>query len=193
MASGTSGQGAAEASTSAARSFASDQASKPSDSGPASAYRSPLFRQAAMSLFGEVSTEIPSSATSSSVYSIPFAAQASISSCSIGRDASEMSVSPLQNSSKPSPVPGPSTVISTSGFSSANNSATSELIGSTVDEPDTNIDPVSASLPPLPPPPLSDPPHAAPSNAAAASPTTNTPGFLIPVSFPRRPFPRCGC
>ncbi len=57
-----------------------------------------------------------------------------------------MSVSPLQNNSKPSPVPGPSTEISTSGFASLNFSATSVLIGSTVEEPEMT------RTPPVPPP-----------------------------------------
>ena len=65
-------------------------------------------------------TVIPSKATSSSVYSIPPSSQAVTSSSSIAREASAMSISPWQNSSKPSPVPGPSTEISTSGFVSLN-------------------------------------------------------------------------
>src|ERR671914_305177 len=74
---------------------------------------------------------MPSRATSSSVYSMPFSSHTAASSGSIGRDASEMSVSPSQNSSNPSPVPGPSTDTLTSGDCSAKNSATSELIGPT--------------------------------------------------------------
>ena len=42
---------------------------------------------------------------------------------SIGREASEMSVSPAQNFSKPPPVPDCPTVMFTSGFSSLNRSA----------------------------------------------------------------------
>ena len=45
------------------------------------------------------------------------------SSSLIGREASEMSVSPAQNFSKPPPVPDSPTVILTPGFSSWNCSA----------------------------------------------------------------------
>src|ERR671922_100912 len=93
---------------------------------------------------------------------MPFCSQASISSCSIGREASEMSVSPLQNSSKPSPVPGPSTVMLTSGFSSTNSSATSEEMGSTVEDPEMKMSPVSSEFPD--PPPSPPPPQAAASD-----------------------------
>ena len=41
----------------------------------------------------------------SSLYAMPFFLQASISLALIGREASEMSVSPAQNFSKPPPVP----------------------------------------------------------------------------------------
>ena len=50
-------------------------------------------------------------ATYSSMKSMPDSAHASISDSLMARDASEMSVSPAQNFLKPSPVPGPSTVI----------------------------------------------------------------------------------
>ena len=54
-----------------------------------------------------------------------------------------MSVSPAQNSLKPSPVPGPSTVTDTSGAMSSNSSATRIEIGSTVDEPEMNTEPAT--------------------------------------------------
>ena len=57
-----------------------------------------------------------------------------------------MSISPLQKSSKPSPVPGPSTLIATSGFVSLKISATTDEIGSTVEEPEIVIDPVRVSV-----------------------------------------------
>ena len=75
-------------------------------------------------------------ATLSSIHSIPFAAQSSASLSLIGRDASEMSVSPEQNSAKPSPVPGPSTEIATPGFAAENFSALTAEMGSTVEEPE---------------------------------------------------------
>ena len=62
-----------------------------------------------------------------------------------------MSVSPLQNSTKPSPVPGPSTLIETFGAtSSLKSSATRLEIGWTVDDPEIVIVPVR-SLPPVVP------------------------------------------
>ena len=75
--------------------------------------------------------------------STPASSQAATSSALIGRDASETSVSPAQKRAKPSPVPGPSTVIATSGLAAANSPAAAAEIGSTVDEPDTAIDPVN--------------------------------------------------
>src|SRR5262245_24764407 len=65
------------------------------------------------------------------------------SSALIGREASEMSVSPAQKRANPSPVPGPSTVMATSGLDSANTVAAAAEIGSTVDEPETAISPDS--------------------------------------------------
>src|SRR3712207_7665479 len=47
-----------------------------------------------------------------------------------------LSVSPRQNSSKPSPVPGPSTAIVTPWCIVLNFCATAAAIGSTVDEPE---------------------------------------------------------
>src|SRR5215217_867483 len=91
----------------------------------------------------------------------------------MGREASLICVSPLQNSTNPSVVPGPSTFTSTSGFSPENPSATRLLIGRTVEDPETLTDPDRFSDPP-PPLLLSfglSVEHAAPSNANAARPT----------------------
>ncbi len=64
------------------------------------------------------------------MYSIPSFSQSGTSSfSSIGREASEMSVSPAQNFSKPPPVPAAPTVMSTSGFSSLNSSAAASANG----------------------------------------------------------------
>jgi hypothetical protein len=60
---------------------------------------------------------------------MPFSSQAAASSSLMARDASLMSVSPSQNSAKPSPVPGPSTGPSTPGFAAAKSSRTIELMG----------------------------------------------------------------
>ena len=68
----------------------------------------------------------------------------------MAREASETSVSPAQNSLKPSPVPGPSTEISTLPFWPMKSSATRAVMGSTVDEPEMVIEPsteVSAEPP----------------------------------------------
>ena len=92
---------------------------------------------------------MPSLATWASPYSTPSFLQASSSSGSIGRDASEMSVSPAQNFSKPPPVPEMPTVILTSGFSSRNSSAAASVSGPTVLEPSTLIEPERFELPPL--------------------------------------------
>ena len=75
---------------------------------------------------------------------MPAAWQIAASSSLILREASEMSVSPAQNFAKPSPVPGPSIVYLKSGLLSASASATPVEIGSTVDEPETLIEPVTA-------------------------------------------------
>ena len=80
----------------------------------------------------------------SSVYSMPAALQVAASSSLILRDASLMSVSPLQKVLKPSPVPGPVTVKLKPAFDALTNSATAVEMGSTVDEPETLIVPVTA-------------------------------------------------
>ena len=60
---------------------------------------------------------------------MPFSSHAAISSSSIGREASEMSVSSLQNLSKPPPVPDSDTDTSMLPFSSLRSSAAALLIG----------------------------------------------------------------
>jgi hypothetical protein len=88
-----------------------------------------------------------------------------------------MSLSPLQNSSNPSPVPGPSTLMATSGFSSLKSSATSPVMGSTVDDPEMKRLPVSPAA--SAPPPF--PPHAAATRASAANGTVAASRFVLPV------------
>src|SRR3954454_1062553 len=82
---------------------------------------------------------------------MPAALQVAASSSLILRDASEMSVSPAQNFLNPSPVPGPSTVYVKPELDAASASATAVEIGSTVDEPETLIEPetAAAALPSL--------------------------------------------
>ena len=63
------------------------------------------------------------------MYSMPLALQASTSVGLIGRDASEMSVSPAQNFLKPPPVPEMPTVTRALGFAFWNSSATASVIG----------------------------------------------------------------
>ena len=98
-----------------------------------------------LSLRVAVSTDKPSMAKRSSMNSMPAASHASTSESLIWRLASEMSVSPEQNFLKPSPVPGPSTVMPTSGFSARKASALSADTGSTVDDPEMRMDPLMES------------------------------------------------
>ena len=56
-----------------------------------------------------------------------------------------MSVSPAQNCLKPSPVPGPLILYLKSGLLAASASAIAVEIGSTVDEPETLIEPEMAA------------------------------------------------
>ena len=56
-----------------------------------------------------------------------------------------MSIWPVQKSWAPSPVPGPSTLMATSGYRALNSSATPALIGSTVEEPEMSTLPVRAA------------------------------------------------
>src|SRR5215218_10835627 len=100
---------------------------------------------------------------------MPFAWHAFVSSSSIGREASEMSVSPAQNFSNPPPVPEVPTVTLTSGFSALNSSAIASVSGPTVLEPSTRMSPDKLSgVLPEPPLSLSSSPHA-------ATPTARTP------------------
>jgi hypothetical protein len=59
----------------------------------------------------------------------------------IGREASEMSVSPAQNFLKPPPVPEMPTVTCTFGATLRNSSATASVIGKTVLDPSTAMRP----------------------------------------------------
>ena len=94
---------------------------------------------------GLVTMAMPSFATGTSVYSIPsFSHTGTSSFSSIGREASEMSVSPAQNFSKPPPVPLAPTEMSTSGFSSLKSSAAASANGATVLEPSMAIVPDTA-------------------------------------------------
>ena len=121
----------------------------PSASGAHSVLSSSVVRQVMKSLSADATTVSASVATWSSVYSIPFFSQIAISSSSIGREALEMSVSPMQNFSKPPPVPEVPTETLTSEFSPLNSSPAAEVSGSTVDEPSTTTSPDAPSSPPL--------------------------------------------
>ncbi len=80
--------------------------------------------------FGLMTTVSASKATGSSKYLMPAAAQASISFFRMGREASEMSISPRQNFLKPPPVPEMPTVTLMAFFSAFwNSSATASVIG----------------------------------------------------------------
>ncbi|CAB4657379.1 unannotated protein [freshwater metagenome] len=94
---------------SAAASFASLQLLRPVASGPSNTHKSEKLTHSTALFFTEVITDKPSIATLSSMNSTPLAAQVSISSALIAREAFEISVSPAQNLANPSPVPGPST------------------------------------------------------------------------------------
>ena len=110
--------------------------------------------QVAQSFCGLTTTVSPSHATVSSVGSMPLDAHSSISVSRIVRDASEMSVSPLQNFWKPPPVPETPTVTWVPRLAIMNSSAIAWLIGNTV------LDPSIATEPERPPSPSSPPPHA---------------------------------
>src|SRR3954451_8686434 len=106
---------------------------------------------------------------------MPFFLHAAASSGLISREASEMSVSPAQNFSKPPPVPEEPTVIFTFGLSSLKSSAAACANGRTVLEPSRAILPDRS--PPPPPPPLSSSlPHA-------ATPRASTPAAAKTVIF----------
>ena len=107
-------------------------------------------------LAGLVATVRPSMPTASSVYSMPAPRRPRSPRRSIGREASEMSVSPAQKSWKPSPVPGRRRSPA-SGLAALNFSPTTIEMGSTVEEPDTTTEPLTASPPPPPRPALPRP------------------------------------
>ncbi len=123
---------------------------------------------------GLVSTAMPSKATFSSTYSMPFAAHVSASSSLIGRLASEMSVSPSQKTANPSPVPGPLTVTCTAEPASSASSATFSETGCTVDEPEMFTEPsTSVMAPPSPPPVVSSISSVVASSAVVVSPVSS--------------------
>src|SRR5215217_7349772 len=122
-----------------------------------------------------------------SMYSTPFSLHTGTSSAwSMGLEASEIWVSPLQKASKPSLVPAPPTSMRASGFSSRNSSAAAWVIGYTVLDPSTRILPVAASPPSLPPaPPQATRPNDNPNTRH--KPTSNL-GRAIPLN-PLRSLP----
>ena len=97
-------------------------------------------------------TAMPSLATWTSLKVTPFFSQSAFSSSLIGRDASEISVSPAQKRTKPSPVPAPPTVIFTPGCDSPKNSDAASANGWTVEEPSMATLPLSSSWEASPPP-----------------------------------------
>ena len=96
--------------------------------------------QLTKSFSGLTITVRPSMATGISTNSIPLWAQSSASLALMGREASEIFVSPLQNFWKPPPVPETPTVIRTlRRVRIPNSSATASVIGKTVLEPSMAI------------------------------------------------------
>src|SRR5918999_2955219 len=117
--------------------------------------------------------------------------QAAFSSSSIGRDASEMSVSPLQNFSNPPPVPDVPTGTWTRPCSSWNSSEATVVNGATVLDPSILIVPDSCCWPPpwpAPPPPSSEPPPQATSAPVSATATVaeriDLRNGMLTLSFP---------
>ncbi len=72
---------------------------------------------------------------------MPLAAQISCSELLMGREASEMSVSPAQKRLKPPPVPETPTCTRTLGATERNSSATASEIGNTVLDPSMSTSP----------------------------------------------------
>ena len=135
-----------------------------------------VVRQSTQSFSVLTTTVRASFATGISVYSMPASSQmGASSSSSIGREASEMSVSPAQNFSKPPPVPEVPTVTFTPGCSSLKNSAAAVVSGATVLEPSTFTEPEISFEPPLPSlaaaSELLSPPHALSRSAPTAKGT----------------------
>src|SRR5829696_7762690 len=124
----------------------------------------------------EVTTASPSRPIRKSWYLMPLASHACFSSSLMAREASEMSVSPLQNLVKPPPVPEVPTVTLTPDCSLLNSSVMASLIGATVEEPSTTMLP-ERLVPPVPPPASSSPPQAVATRAMAR---------VRPSSPPRR-------
>src|SRR5215207_8316917 len=115
---------------------------------------------------------------------MPFCWQTLASSSSIGRDASEIWVSPAQNFSKPPPVPEVPTVTLTSGFSALNSSAIASVSGPTVLEPSTLIEPERPpGLSPPPPPSSSSSPHAATPSARTPEAAMTSHHLLDDIHF----------
>src|SRR5215212_6009107 len=117
------------------------------------------------------------------MYSTPAFLQASISSASIGLEASEIWVSPWQKAWKPSLVPAPPTSMRASGFSCRKSSAAAWVIGYTVLDPSMRISPETGSPPP-PCCPLAPPQPARTSDSAITRPaTTDQVVLLRPISL----------
>jgi hypothetical protein len=79
--------------------------------------------------FGLTTTARPSYATGSSTNVTPVLAHSAASTGLMGRDASEMSISPRQNFWNPPPVPEIPTVIRAPEWALWNSSATASVIG----------------------------------------------------------------
>ena len=88
----------------------------------------------------------PSMATGISMYSRPASSQSWTSLALMGREASEIWVSPLQNFLNPPPVPETPTVTRTlPSVSLPNSSATASVMGNTVLEPSISMSPFSVA------------------------------------------------
>src|SRR5688572_17563132 len=116
-------------------------------------FNSSIVMQVIQSFFGFTTILRASYATGSSMNEMPLAAHASISEALIGRDASLMSISPLQNFENPPPVPERPTVTRTLLLLRTNSSATASDMGKTVLEPSMVTEPPSPSTfsPPVQP------------------------------------------
>src|SRR6187397_303393 len=113
--------------------------------------------------------------------------QAAISSGSISREASLMSVSPAQNFSKPPPVPAVPTVTLTPGFAAWNSSAIASVRGPTVLDPSMRMEPDRSPLP------AADDsssllPHAATPKASTATEATTMSHLELVTLSPSRSF-----
>ena len=101
-------------------------------------FSSAVVRQSTHVFAGLTRTDRPSVAIPSSIQSTPASLQSvssdlasgvSLDAGLIGREASFMSVSPLQNFLNPPPVPANAAVTLTPGFAFWNSSATASVIG----------------------------------------------------------------